>query len=322
MAVIGLDLGGTKLAGGLFDADGSIVDRVHALLEHREGDEVGRLITEQVASLCEKAAARSWEVNAIAAAVPGLARQRTGTVWAPNIGGWEDYPLRDTLRRAVGKPCPVVVESDRAASIVGEVAHGAARDCRHAIFLAVGTGIGAGILVDGVILRGAHDLAGATGWMGLDRPYQPLYVRCGGFESHASGPGIARFARDLLRAEQGYQGPMSKTDLESLTAHEVFAAFAAGDNLAARAVANAVECWGIAVANLVSLFDPEVVVLGGGVFGPAAGQLDRIVAEARQWAQPLSFPKVKFCISELGPDACLIGAGELARRAADERGAA
>ena len=95
-------------------------------------------------------------------------------------------------------------------------------------------------------------------------------------------------------------------------------AFAAGDGLAARVVANAVECWGMVVANLVSLFDPEMVVLGGGLFGPAAGQLDRIVAEARQWAQPVSFTKVAVRVSALGPEACLLGTGELALRAARE----
>jgi glucokinase len=322
VAVIGLDLGATKLAGALFDADGNLVERALVLLEHWEGDQVGRLMIEQVSTLREKAAARGWDVKAVAAAVPGLAHPETGAVWAPNIGGWEDYPLRDVLLRAAGETCPVVVESDRAASIVGEVARGAARGCRHAVFLAVGTGIGAGILVDGAILRGAHDLAGAIGWMGLDRPYRPLYVRCGGFESHASGSGIARSAQELLRAEPGYRGPLSETSWESITAREVFAAFAAGDSLAAKVVANAVECWGMAVANLISLFDPEIVVLGGGLFGPAAGQLERIIAEARQWAQPLSFPKVKVCISALGSDACLFGTGELARRAAYKGNAA
>jgi glucokinase len=74
----------------------------------------------------------------------------------------------------------------------------------------------------------------------------------------------------------------------------------------------------MAIANLVSLFDPEMVVLGGGLFGPAAGQLDRIVAEARQWAQPVSFAKVRVCVSTLGPEACLLGTGELALRAARE----
>ena len=104
----------------------------------------------------------------------------------------------------------------------------------------------------------------------------------------------------------------------AITAHEVFGAFGAGDDLAASVIANAVECWGMAVANLVSLFDPEMVVLGGGIFGPAAPLLDRIVAEARKWAQPVSFAKVAVRISSLGPDACLYGTGELALRVVRE----
>jgi glucokinase len=187
------------------------------------------------------------------------------------------------------------------------------------IFLAVGTGIGAGILVDGMILRGAHDIAGAIGWMGLDRPFRDVYRQCGCFESHASGAGIARLARELLEAEPGHDGPLCAFGPGQITAHEVFAAYAAGDHLATRVVDSAVEFWGMVVANLVSVFNPEMVVLGGGLFGPARGQLERIVAEARRWAQPVSFEKVSVCVSALGPDACLIGTGELALRAARER---
>ena len=108
--------------------------------------------------------------------------------------------------------------------------------------------------------------------MGLDRPYRAAYDRCGGFESHASGAGIARVAREHARSRAGARGPLRAIEPERVTAHEVFAAYEAGDDLAAGVVANAVECWGMAVANLVSLFDPEMVVLGGGVFGPAAGR--------------------------------------------------
>ena len=314
MAVIGLDLGATKLAGALFDRDGHILERDVALLAGRDGDEVGRLIVEQIAVSRRLAAARAHAVEAIGVSVPGIADQAGGTVWAPNIVGWERYPLRDLLRREAGVSCPILIESDRAASILGEVARGVARGRRHAIFLAVGTGIGAGILVDGSILRGVHDIAGAIGWMGLDRPYRAEYDRCGGFESHASGAGIARVARELLAAKSEYDGPLRGLDPELITAHEVFAADARGDDLAALVVANAVECWGMAVANLVSLFDPEMIVLGGGVFGPAARLLDQIITEARRWAQPVSFQKVSVCVSTLGPEACLYGTGELALR--------
>ncbi len=318
MAVIGLDLGATKLAAALFDRDGSIIERGGGLVTDRGGDEVGRLIVEQVAALGRVAAARGMKMEAVGASVPGIAHHEAGTVWAPNIAGWERYPLRDMLVAEVGTSCPVVVESDRASSIFGEVSRGVAQGCRHAIFMAVGTGIGAGIMVDGAILRGAHDIAGAIGWMGLDRPYREVYRRCGGFESHASGAGIVRVTLELLAEEPQHSGPLRELAPARITAHEVFAAYAARDELAARVVASAVECWGMAVANLVSLFDPEIVVLGGGLFGPAAEQRDRIIAEARRWAQPISFEKVSVCVSSLGPDACLVGTGELALRAARE----
>ena len=102
---------------------------------------------------------------------------------------WDDYPLRDELQRALGSPTAVVIDSDRAAYILGETWQGAARGARDAIFLAVGTGIGAGILVDGRVLRGHADIAGAIGWMALDRPYRERYAGCGCFEGHAFGTG-------------------------------------------------------------------------------------------------------------------------------------
>lgn len=318
MAVIGFDLGATKLAGALFGADGAILERSSALLEDRRGADVGRLVAELLRSLLAEAESRGETIEAVAASVPGIAHHDDGTVWAPNIPGWERFPLKATIAAELGEGRPVAVESDRACSILGETARGCARGRRHAIFLAVGTGIGAGILADGAIIRGAHDIAGAIGWMGLDRPYRADYGERGGFESNASGFGIVKMAREYLRESPDYQGPLRAVDPGRLSAVEVFEAHRAGDAMAGRIVANAVECWGMAVANLVSLFNPEIVVLGGGLFGPAAKELDRIVAEARKWAQPISFAKVAVRVSELGPDAALIGSGELARRVARE----
>jgi len=318
MAVIGIDLGATKLAGALFETDGSIRERTGSLLEGRAGDDVSRLILEQLRPLQEAAESCGKALEVVGVSVPGIAYQEDGTVWTPNIPGWERYPLRDRIAEALGPGCPVVVEDDRACSILGEVARGAAKGRRHAVFLAVGTGIGAGIMVDGAILRGAHGTAGAIGWMGLDRPYRAAYDQCGGFESHASGAGIARFARELLDADAEYRGSLREIEPDRITAQAVFRAFDAGDSLAARVVANAVECWGMAVANVVSLIDPEVIVFGGGLFGPASKLLDRIVAEAKQWAQPVSFGNVTVVTSALGPEACLYGIGERALRAARE----
>jgi glucokinase len=315
MAVIGLDLGGTKLAAAILAEDGSIVHRAQRLLEGRGGDEVGRLITGQLAELLAYGRAHGLAIAAIGVSVPGIYQREAGTVWAPNIPGWESYPLRDLLQSQPGVGVAVAIDSDRACSILGEAARGAARGCAHAIFLAVGTGIGAGILIDGEVLRGAHDIAGAIGWMALDRPYRTGYDTCGCFESHASGAGIAEQARRRLSESPDHDGPLRQVDPARLTAQDVFAASDQGDPLAEAVLADAVAFWGMAVANLVSLFNPEVVVLGGGLFGPAARLLDRIVAEARRWAQPVSIQRVAIRVTALGPEACLYGTGQLALQA-------
>jgi glucokinase len=312
MPVIGLDLGGTKLAAAILAEDGAILHRAQTALEGRGGDAVGRLLTGQLSELLAYGRAHELAIGAVGVSVPGIYHREAGTVWAPNIPGWESYPLQDLLRAHAGAGIALAIDSDRACSILGEAARGAARGCAHAIFVAVGTGIGAGILVDGTVLRGAHDIAGAVGWMALDRPYRTEYQACGCFVSQASGAGIAEQARRRLAGRPDHDGPLRRVDPARLTAHDVFAAFDRGDALAEAVLADAVACWGMAVANLVSLFNPEVVVLGGGLFGPAARLLDRIVAEARRWAQPVSIQRVAIRVTDLGPEACLYGTGQLA----------
>jgi glucokinase len=249
--------------------------------------------------------------DAIGVAVPGIYRAERGTVWAPNIPGWDDYPLRDDLQAAVGPRVPVLVDSDRAACILGETWLGAARGARDAIFLAVGTGIGAGILSDGRIVRGHGDIAGAIGWLALDRPYRNRYESCGCFESHASGPGLTSVARDCLLQEPDATSMLNRTDLSTA---RLFEAYDRGDAVARRVLEEAIQFWGMATANLVSLFNPEAIIFGGGVFGPATRFLDRVAAEAKRWAQPIAMTQVRVVPSALGGDAGLLGAARLAFR--------
>lgn len=309
MAVLGIDLGGTKLALGLFADDGSIGERETVAVAGRRGRDVGTLVVERARALAARSP--SADLEAIGVAVPGIYHADRGTVWAPNIPGWEDYPLRDELRAAFGGTA-VTIDSDRAAYIVGESWHGAARGSRNAILLAVGTGIGAGILVDGRVLRGHRDIAGAIGWLALARPFRDAYEQCGCFERHASGPGIVACARELVDGDSAYAGALRGIDGESLTTSDILAAYDAGDAVATRVLDDAVAFWGMAAANLVSLFDPEVVVFGGGVFGPAARFLPRIREEAARWAQPIAMRETTFAASSLGSDAGLYGAARLA----------
>lgn len=312
MPAIGLDLGGTKISAALFTPQGEPMHRDTVAIEGRAGDEVGVLILEQVRTLLRVADGDGLQVSGVGIAIPGIYRAATQTVWAPNIAGWDDYPLVHEVHAALPRGVPVRVDSDRACAVLGETWRGGAAGVRDAVFLLVGTGIGAGILVDGHIVRGVGDAAGAIGWLALNRPYREAYEAMGCFEYHASGPGIAAKARRLVEMDPTHDGALRREDLERLTAREVFAAYDEGDRIATHVLDEAVAYWGMAVANLVSLFNPQTIVFGGGVFGPAVRFLEQIRAGAMQWAQPISIQQVALLASQLADDAVLYGAGRLA----------
>jgi len=305
LSFAGIDLGGTKLAAAAFSSDGEILHRESVQLAGRQGSDVGALIIETAKRLRD-----DHDCDATGVCIPGLYRSAKGTVWAPNIPGWDDYPLLDEMRSSFPASHRITIDSDRAAYILGETWKGAATGATDAIFLAVGTGIGAGILCGGKILRGSGDVAGAIGWLALDRPFAPRYVQHGCFEDQASGPGLVRVAHDLMAEDDDYNGPLLKGN--DLTASDIFAAFESGDSIAMKVLENAIELWGMAAANLVSLFNPQMIVFGGGIFGPASQFLSRIEAQARKWAQPIAIDQVRFMASTLGSDAGLYGAGRLA----------
>jgi glucokinase len=312
MAVIGIDLGGTKLSGALFQKDGTMMRKTLLSLEKRGGEEAGQFVVDLVKSLVDIAGMMSMKIDAVGCCVPGIAYPKTGRVWAPNIAGWDDYPLLEKVQGNMpDSAVKVIIDNDRACAIAGEVWQGSARGCNDAIFLAVGTGIGAGIMTGGRILRGADDIAGSIGWLALDRPYLDKYSGIGCFEYYASGEGLVRVTRDLLRDNPACSGLLSLISPKDLTAHAIFDAYRANDPIAITVLSQAVEFWGMTVGNLVSLFNPEKIIFGGGIFGPAAIFLDDILTEAKKWAQPVSIRKVELNMSILGGDAGLYGAAFL-----------
>lgn len=311
MALMGIDLGGTKLALALFSDEGRILLKETFPLENRKGSEVGKLIADKVIAMIASGNKSGNEITSVGISVPGISHISTGTVWAPNIPGWEDYPLLREVQSVCGT-IPVTIDSDRACYILGESWQGNAKGYRDAIFLSVGTGIGAGILINGEILRGSHDIAGCIGWMALQRPYDNKFVSCGCFEYFASGEGIAKVAKEFLSEERDYSGELRSVDPDTLKSSDIFTAYHNGDPLAAKVIGLCVEYWGMAVANLVSLFNPEKIIMGGGVFGPGIKLLPAIRAEAAKWAQPVSIHQMSLDVSSLGGDAGVYGAGFLA----------
>ena len=305
MPILGIDLGGTKLAVAVFSASGDLLAKESVPLDSRKGSDVGDLVKTQI-----KTCLSTSEITAIGVSVPGISRHKSGTVWAPNIDGWEDYPLLAEIKQVVGT-IPVAIDNDRACSILGEQWQGKAKNCKDAIFIAVGTGIGAGILIDGRVLRGSNGIAGAIGWMALPKPFHNKYIPCGCFEFYASGAGIPKFAREVLASDP--TGSILRVlPPEKITAHHVFTAVEEEDPIAVMIIRECISYWGMAAANLVSIFNPEKIIFGGGIFGPAAKFIKEIKAEAAKWAQPISIKQVSFETSKLGSDAAVYGAGFLA----------
>lgn len=315
MVYIGLDLGGTKISGALFTENNIMLINETLYLEGRGGDDVTERIFSLCDSLMERGSIKREHKKSIGICVPGIAYSKTGKVWAPNIPGWDNYPLREKMLERYSNST-VMVESDRTCYILGESSQGVAKGCENAIFIAIGTGIGAGILIDGRVLHGASDIVGATGWMALRQPYDKEWDACGCFETNCSGNGIALQTKKVLKRhinERGYQGCLSGPDPEKITAREVFAALEKGDPVAKEVIDNAIEMWGMAAANFVSLFNPEMIIFGGGIFGPASVFVDRIYDEALKWAQPIAIKQCRFAATTLPDTAGLYGAGVIAR---------
>lgn len=307
MSLLGIDLGGTKLATGIFSTEGELLFKEELPVAGSIGNAVGKIITGSITSLLNSAYA---PVEAIGISVPGISNRKNGTVWAPNIPGWEQYPLLSEVKKVAGN-IPVSVDSDRSCYILGEMWQGNAKGSDNAIFIAIGTGIGAGIVCDGRVLHGASDIAGAIGWMALHHPYKEEYVPCGCFELNASGAGLAKMARKILEDDPN-NSVLSKKNHDEITAHDIFVGYDLNDRVCVDVINNAIVYWGMAIANLISIFNPEKILLGGGVFGPATRFIPAIHKEAMKWAQPISARQVSIEPSLLGGSAGIYGAGYLA----------
>ena len=266
------------------------VARVDALgvIRDRQSLPAAHSLDESVARIAEACTG----VAAAGVVVPGIYDESTGRAWCPNLWGRDEQPLRDALSQRLG--VDVAIDSDRSGYVLGEAWLGAARGLRHVVFVAIGTGIGVGILSDGRIIRGAHGIAGAAGWFALNPGWTDTYGQTGCWEAESAGPGIAR----VTALPDG---------------HAVVSAARAGDPDALAALHRGADYTAMGIANLVSALNPEAVVLGGGFMtGSADLLLDRIRAGVRRWAQPIAAARCRIELTQLGEDAGLLGAARLA----------
>jgi glucokinase len=289
-SVIAVDLGGTKLTTAIVDATGKLLYRNKVAVE-RGG--VGARVR-QIAVAVRQAistAGPSRRARTIGVVVPGIYYADTGNVWAPNLWGHEQVPLRAELERTL--TLPVVIDSDRVGYVLGEQWLGVAHGLDDIVFLAVGTGIGAGIIAGGRLLRGSGDIAGAVGWFTLNAQHQEIYKEIGCWEAESAGPGLAR-------------------RVGAASAEEVIAAARNGNELARDAVQESARYLGMGIANIVSILNPQMIVLGGGLMQAADLFLDTVKHVMAEWAQPIAAQHVRIEVTSLGEDAGLLGAARLA----------
>jgi glucokinase len=314
---IGIDIGGTKVAGGVVDEDGVILRRARRDTPHRSmsPDVVENTIVAVLDELLDGSAA-DGEVAAVGIGAAGfVAADRATVVFAPHLS-WRHEPLRAALSKRVR--APIFVDNDANAAAWAEWKFGAAQGETHLMMITLGTGIGGGILTDGSVSRGRFGIAGEFGHMQV----VPGGHRCecgnrGCWEQYASGNALVREARSLAQANS----PLVSDLLQRVDGHAgrltgllITQAAKDGDQTAAELLAEIGHWLGVGIANLAAAFDPGTFVVGGGV--SAAGDL--LLGPTRDtFRKQLTGrgyrPEARIVIASLGNDAGLIGAADLAR---------
>jgi glucokinase len=314
---IGIDIGGTKVIGGLVDPAGHILEQRRAESPSRTGtaDEVEDTIVGVVAELRAAVPAGAAVIGLGIGAAGFVDADRARVLFAPHLA-WRDEPLRDAIAQRVG--LPVVVENDANAAAWAEWRFGAGVGEEHLVIVTLGTGIGGGILLDGRLRRGQWGMAGEFGHMRV----VPDGLRCpcgnrGCWEQYASGNALVREARELAASGSPLVADLLERvggDPRDITGPDVTAAARDGDHTARELLADVGTWLGIGIANLAAALDPGVFVIGGGV--SEAGEL--LLGPARQaFAGQLTGrghrPVARIVAAQLGARAGLVGAADLAR---------
>jgi glucokinase len=310
---IGVDIGGTKIAAGVVDDGGRLIDRE---LRATPGNDVAQ--TESMIAEVVGVLAGRHDVAAVGIGAAGWIDADGGTVlFAPHLA-WRNEPLRDALTGRIG--LPLLVENDANAAAWAEYRFGAAQGRAVVVCVTLGTGIGGGLVVNGEVYRGAYGIACEYGHMTLI----PDGRRCacgnrGCWEMYASGRALARDARELADESPVAAARMIELagSVDDLSGPIVTAAAADGDPAARSICTSMGRHLGRGLANLAAVLDPSIFVIGGGVSAAGGLLIDPARAEFAHSLTGRGFrPEAEVALAALGPAAGLVGAADLARTAA------
>ncbi len=312
---IGIDLGGTNVKCGAIDDAGQVVHRVSLPTRAKAGGDA--VVAVMLDAAQQAAAGAGWpmdQVDAVGIGSPGPIDFAAGVIVdAPNIDGLEQMPLRDRIAAGTGRPA--VLENDANAAAFAEYWIGAAKhpDVRNLVMLTLGTGVGSGVIVDGVIIHGAFDMGGEGGHM-IVHPGGRL-CGCGQrgcVEAYASASHTAGRAEDAL--DGGRSSSLAELP-RPITAKQVFDAAMADDQLALEIIDETADVLGVACVNLCRLLDPQMVLFAGGMAEAGDFLFDRVRAAFAEHRWDVTEDHVIIAPATVGNDAGIIGAAGVAREA-------
>jgi glucokinase len=307
---LGVDIGGTKVAAGLVDAQGTIVKRTRVPMVASADAASG--LAAVISAIGELLAPSAEAVRGVGICSPGPLDPRSGVIInPPNLPCWRNFPLAERVRAVYN--LPVKVDNDANAAGLAEVLWGAARGFRNVFYATVGTGIGSGIILDGKILHGRTGAAGEAGHMGIDihGPKCPC-GKNGCVEMLASGSAIGRRARQKLAAyPDSLMLKLAGGDLQAVNGEIVSRALQQGDALAKKVIDETLDVLAYWLGNVIDFQEPEVIVMGGGVSTTLAPYLEDI---RKRWVGAIVNPwpeRVPLLLAHYGEEAGIAGAAAL-----------
>ncbi len=314
LPVLAVDLGGTKILTAIISDNGEMLAREYLLTRADKGPES---VTDRLLSAIEHILSQgnigSSGVGSISIASAGAIDVEKGVITlSPNLPAWRDIPLRDIVKEKLG--IDTFVLNDASAAALGEHRFGAGKGVNNLVFVTVSTGIGGGIIIDGRLYSGTSGCAGEIGHMTVD--VNGPRCNCGNvgcWETLASGGAIAREAkRRISQGEQSSLTEMVKGGTENITAEKVSLAARAGDTLALDVITRAAGYFGVGIVNLVNIFNPEMVIVGGGVAKMGDILLEPARQMVRERAYQLASDAVRIVPARLGDDSGVFGAAVFA----------
>lgn len=305
--IIGIDIGGTKIALALISLSGEIRKKSIFPTPQIGPEKSFIYISKKIEEMLDDATVVISDTVGIGIGIAAALETETDIIlWAPNLKGWVNIDLKGYLEKKFR--VPVAIEYDGHTAVLGEYWRGAGKGSRNLVDIIIGTGIGAGFIIDGHLIRGANRLAGAVGWQIIDNPTKRSEKNDhtnGFWESCCSGIGIASYAKRILANKQRTS---FFVESEEITAKLIYAMAKQGDPDARQILDQVAEWIGIGLANIVSTLNPEKVILGGSVGQASEFLLDRIIDVINMYAQPQAAKTVSIETSSLGTDAGLLGA--------------